>query len=85
MGRLKRSFDRLRVALSNVDGRTPGPRVTLTGALFIWLGVVIAVGASASSPQAGAAAAVKSPPADVNLPVAKPAAHRVPRRRGQGI
>jgi DmsE family decaheme c-type cytochrome len=74
MGRFMRSFDRLRVALSGVEGRTPGPRATLIGALFIWLGVVIAVGASASSPQSGSGPAVTPPPADINLPLAKPAA-----------
>jgi DmsE family decaheme c-type cytochrome len=74
MGRFERPFDRLRAALSEVEGRTPGPWATLVGALCIWLGVVIAVSASASSQQGVPGASVKAVSADVNAPAPKPAA-----------
>jgi DmsE family decaheme c-type cytochrome len=74
MGRFRRPFDRLRIALSEVEGRTPGPWAALAGAVLIWLGVVIAVGASASSPQSRPAAAGTTTSTDANLPPAAPGA-----------
>ena len=51
MGHFKRPFDRLRAVLSEVEGRTPGPRAALVGAGLMWLGVVIVAGAHAPTRQ----------------------------------
>src|SRR3954453_14257796 len=51
MGSLKRPLDKLRIVLSGVVGRAPGPRAALIGALLMWLGVVIVAGAHAPARQ----------------------------------
>ena len=52
--------------------RTPGPLGTIVGALVIWLGVVIAVGASTAPRQTRPAETPKAAPAAKATPAQSP-------------